>query len=172
MMRFRYIFFVPLVFDLLRRNYSLRTDYEENVQPMATNFLFRYIASLVSPLIKPMQDYYKVRSKQYMIAACTPTYTQIERVLNYWYNYNNKITIIPSRVYSQPSYLYVQATPPSFLYDSAEPAKYWGKGGNYSEKPIVNVPKELYNNADEYAQFIADLNLLTPFFVPYTIKLI
>jgi hypothetical protein len=103
-----------------------------------------------------------------MLAACTPTYGQIERVLSYLYGYNIIIEQSSANLYG--TLLYKEDTPKKYMYVADTPAVYWGFGGNYSEAPTVKIPTELRDDPVLYPQFIADLNILTPFFVNYILK--
>lgn len=170
MMRFRYINIPKLVFQLLRGNYATRIDYDPVEQPQRTTNLYRLLLACLYPFKESIKAYYPIRSKWYMLAACTPTYGQIERVLNYWYDYDNGITITPSRASAIGSMWYSGPDPKVYLYTSATPPVYLGRGGNYTEAPIVNIPIALFNDTQVYNQFIADLNVLTPFYLTYTIK--
>lgn len=169
MMRFRLIDIPKFVFQTLRGNYSVRGDYQLPTQPQITTFLYRVCLAICYVIRGELHEYYRFRGKWFMLAACTPTYGQISRVLSYLYGYN--ITITSSKATLFENMLYAEDTPQVFWYAEDTPAVYLGGGGNYTEAPIVNVPSALYNSP-HYAQFIADLNLLTPFFITYTINVV
>ena len=172
MMRFRYIDTAKLVFQLLRGNYAVRADYDPVGQPQRTTHLFRFCLACLFTLDARLKDYYTVRSKWYMLAACTPTYGQIARVLNYWYGQYGEITIAQSKAVLGASYLYWENEPPQYYYAEPTPPKYLGRGGNYTEEPTVNIPSSLANDSTLYEQFIADLNVLVPFYLTYNINII
>lgn len=171
-MRFRYINIPKLVLQLLRGNYSVRHDYDAQTQPQITTNLYRYCLACVSNFQQYLQSYYENRSKYYMYAVCTPVYGQIERVLNYWYGTFGNITITPSSAETGVSYWYAEDTPKKYLFEGDTPPVYLGFGGNYTEKPIVNVPKALADLPEVYSQFIADVNLLLPFYITYSVNII
>ena len=170
MMRFRYIDIPKLVYELLRGNMALRRDYDEQTQPELINNLYRVCLALVWCLNEDLRAYYRMRCKWYMLAHCTPTYGQIERVLNYWYGDFGPIYVHPSEASVYNSYWYAEADPSRLLYWGEYPQVFLGRGGNYTEAPIVEIPAALQANSEVYEQFIADLNILTPFFVDYTIQ--
>lgn len=170
MMRFRYIDIPRLVFQFVRSNFATRSDYDAETQPIRTTYIYRLCLCICFLFRGNLKDYYRTRSKQYMIAACTPTYGQIERVLNYWYNsYGGEIYWTRSQASVEESYLYTEANPPVYFYRGDTPPVYLGRGGNYTEMPIIHIPQALYTSTD-YSQFIADLNLLLPFWVSYIVE--
>lgn len=170
MMRFRYIDIPKLVLQLLRPNYSVRRDHSYTEQPFWTTIIYRYCLSLLMVLHDYLYNYYMVRSKWYMMAACTPTYGQIEGVLRYWYGEWGQISITPSVASIWRSMWYDSPTPPVYLYNTPTPKVYLGQGGTITEQPIITIPAALYNNSEAYNQFIADVNTLFPFYIKYTIK--
>lgn len=171
MMRFRYISIAKLVFQLLRGNYALRSDYDAEKQPQRTTFLYRLCLAMCYVISGDLQRYYETRSKWYMLVSCTPSYGQIARVLTYWYGYN--ITITPSVTQTKQSYWYdalkSKEEGQPYLYDDGEHPVYMGLSGNATE-PIVNIPEVLYNNPIAMAQFRADLSVLVPFYIPVILK--
>lgn len=172
MMRFRYIDIPKLVLQLLRPNYSIRRDRYYPTQPYITTIIYRYCLACLMPLHTYLKEYYKVRSKWYMFAACTPTYGQIERVLKYWYGSYGDITITPSGASIWKSMWYAESTPKVYLYNTGQPPVFLGQGGTITESPIINIPAALNNDKAALNQFIADVNVLFPFYINYTIKTI
>lgn len=170
MMRFRYIDIPKLVLQLLRPNYSVRRDHSYTEQPFWTTIIYRYCLSLLMVLHDYLYNYYMVRSKWYMMAACTPIYGQIEGVLRYWYGEWGQISITPSGASIWRSMWYDSPTPPVYLYNTPTPKVYLGQGGTITEQPIITIPAALYNNSEAYNQFVADVNTLFPFYIKYTIK--
>lgn len=170
MMRFRYIDLSRLILQTMRPNYALRHDFDPVTQPLRTNTLFRYILAILWPLYSMLRGYYQYRCKWYMFAACTPTYGQIERVMDYWYGSYGAITITPSVATTSYPMWYEEAQPPKYLREEDEPPVFFGEGGNYAEAPIVNIPSSIFNDKEVYNSFIADLNVLVPFYITYTIK--
>lgn len=170
-MRFRYFNIPKLVFQLLRPNYSVRYDYDPDTQPNLLNNLYRLCLAICYVIESDLQEYYSYRIRWYMLVSCDPTYGSVEYVLNYLWDYNSQITITPSSVVDTTSYLYTEDTPAVYLYTEDQPEVYWGMGREYSGNPIVNIPAALANSPD-YQQFIAELNLLFPFYIPYTINII
>lgn len=170
-MKFRYINIPKLVWQLLRTNFLERWDYApEQGQNQRTTNLYRICLAICYAIAPDWKRYMRTRSKQYMLAACTPTYGQIQRVLNYWYaDEYGPISITQSMAVTTNSYLYEESEPARYLYMEAEPPVFWGRGGNYTEAPTVNIPQALADNPDDYRQFIADLNLLIPFYLTYNI---
>ena len=173
MMRFRYIFLGTLTAMLLRPDYTYVRGENLNYSKVATK-LYRFLVSCVMPLDYLLWTYFKARLKQYMFAACTPTYTQIERVLRYWYPANGATppTIKPGRYYRLYAYLYAEDTPKKYLYDGPTPPVYWPESdGNYDEPPTIEVTKQFTGMID-YEQFLADVALLIPFYIPYQVKIV
>lgn len=171
-MKFRYIDTPRLIFQLLRSNYAVRTDTKAPEQPRYLTYLYRLCLALVWPLDAILKNYYKVRSKWYMLTACYPSYGQAMRVIDYWYpDWAGQITIEPSQATITNSYWYAEPTPPVYLYAEATPPVYLGRGVNYSEAPIVNIPQALVNDTETYNQLIRDLDILFPFYVPYAINI-
>lgn len=168
-MRFRYINIPKLLLQTLRGNYATRYDYDEMTQPTRISYIFKICLALSYVLKNGLDSYYAFRSKWYMLASCTPTYGQIERVMSTIYSYD--ISITRSQASIEDSYWYMEEQPKRYLYTSGNPPVYMGRGGNYTEIPIINIPYEL-SVSSEYAQFIADLNMIVPFFIPYTINIL
>lgn len=169
-MRFRYISIAKLVFQLLRGNYALRSDYEPETQPQRTTFLYRLCLAICYVFSGDLQRYYETRSRWYMLVSCTPSYGQIERVLTYLYGYN--ITVTPSTTQTHQSYWYAQPQPKEiqpYLRDGSDHPVYLGASSNATE-PIINIPTALYNNPVAMAQFRADLSVLVPFYIPVILK--
>lgn len=171
MMRFRYINLLRLAFQLLRSNYALRYDYDpEQGRTQLTTFLYRVCLAMVYPFKKNLIELYRIRSKQYMLAACTPTQGQIERVLNKLYDYDTEIQIIGGSSAVTRSYLYTKNQPAVYLYTADNPSVYWGTWTNYSSLPVIRIPQSLKDDEVRYEQFIADLNKLIPFYLEYVIQ--
>lgn len=171
MMRFRYINLLRLTFQLLRSNYALRNDYDpEQGRTQLTTFLYRACLAMVYPFKKNLVELYRIRAKQYMLAVCTPTRGQIERVLNKLYDYYDEITIASGSQDVSRSYLYTANNPGVYLYTGDDPAVYWGIWTNYSSLPVIRIPQELKDDEVRYELFIADLNKLIPFYVEYVIQ--
>lgn len=169
-MKFRYIDIPKLVFQVLRSNYAVRYDYDENEQPQATSNIYRLCLAMCVILTDQLQSYYRTREKAYILSVCTPVYNQTAAVLNYLFGYNDEIYITPSGAQADGSYLYMEDEPATYLYTEDEPQVFWGQIGTYTESPIINIPLELQQNTVKYNQFIADLNTLFPFYLPYTIR--
>lgn len=168
-MRFRYINIQKMVFQLIRPDFALRYDYDPVNQRNRINYFTRIILAICYTLNGSLIQYYRHRTKWYMIAACTPTYGQIQRVLQYLYGMEyGDISITPSGAQLANSYLYKEDTPAKYLYTTDEPQIFWGQLGNVTEVPIVRLPQALVDS-DDYEDFISTLNLLFPFHISYTL---
>lgn len=168
-MRFRFLDIPKLVFQTLRTNYSVRNDYNNPNAPHKTTYIYRFCLSVCDVFKEYLENYYIVRWKGKLLAACTPTYGQIERVLTEIYDY--QILITPSNSSLSNSFWYGNPTPKIYLYTSNTPPRYLGTTANYSAAPIINIPSDLANDSDLYAEFIADLNTLVPFYINYNINI-
>ncbi len=161
-MKFRYIDIPKFVLQTLRGNYSVTND-----EVPKLNLLYRICLAICFALNGTLKDYYAFRSRWYMLAACTPTYGQIGRVLSYLYGQN--IYLTPTAAVDDTSYLYLMPTPPRYWYTDGTTPVYLGQGGNYTEMPTIHIPYILAHDAERYEQLIADLNFLTPFYINYQI---
>lgn len=168
-MRFRFLNVPRIIFQILRSNYAVRSDYDPEMQPMALNYMYKFCLALIWPLKPRLDAFYEMRERWYILCACSPTYGQIERVLNSLWEYqNNEITITPSSAELAESYLYDTDTPAEYWYAEDTPAVYLGRGGVFSEVPIVNVPSALYNSP-QYEQFLQELRFLVPFYIGFVV---
>lgn len=167
-MRFRYIFIPKLVAQLLRGNYLTRYDYNANEQPMRVTYLYKICLAICYCIQRELRHYYQHRSRWYMIASCIPSYANIQSVISYLYN--TDITITPSGAQGVGSYWYSEDEPKRYVYAEDDPQVFVGTAGTFSEVAIINVSQSLIDNTELYSEFIADLNLLFPFFLSYTIK--
>lgn len=167
-MRFRYIYISRLIFQLLRPNYAIRYDYDGDEQPERLNSFYRLILCILCTLSATLEEYYHFRLKWYMLSGCEPTYGQVQRVMQKLYD--DRVQIVAGNITVNDTYLYMEPTPARYLYVDGIPAVFWGESGAYANYPTIRIPQELYDDTILYNNFIADLNVLVPFNVPYVIQ--
>lgn len=171
-MIFRKIDIVTYTFRVLRANFSIRNTIEENKETVySLNNLYKFCVCCIYDLQYIFNRYDAYRKKYYMIASCYPIVGQIENVLNYLYDPEQKRIIIDNTSSSYMSYFYpTNVLGRRYLYpkDSNKPL-YLNHKRQRENNPIVVIPKDISQNAGLYSELIATLNALIMYGVEYKI---
>lgn len=84
-----------LIFQVLRPNYALTNGLrtEKGYCSPQLNTLYRFILSLIYPLLPTLESWDRIRRKSYAIAACQYGQAQVLGILNKYYGQYGQISI-------------------------------------------------------------------------------
>lgn len=165
-----------LAYQLLRPNYALTNGLrtEKGYCSPQLNTLYRFILSLIYPLLPTLESWDRSRRKSYAIAACQYGLAQVLAILNKYYGQYGQISI---RVNSAANYFYTageEEAVPVYMYSSGganTPTYFYTEGSLFGNSTTVVIPKELADSND-YDDFIADLNAMLLYGIKVELKII
>lgn len=165
-----------LAYQLLRPNYALTNGLrtEKGYCSPQLNTLYRFILSLIYPLLPTLESWDRSRRKSYAIAACQYGLAQVLAILNKYYGQYGQISI---QVNANANYFYTageEGAVPVYMYSSGganTPTYFYTEGSLFGNSTTVVIPKELADSND-YDDFIADLNAMLLYGIKVELKII
>lgn len=165
-----------LIFQVLRPNYALTNGLrtEKGYCSPQLNTLYRFILSLIYPLLPTLESWDRSRRKSYAIAACQYGLAQVLAILNKYYGQHGRISI---QVNSAANYFYTageEGAVPVYMYSSGganTPTYFYTEGSLFGNTTTVVIPKELADSND-YDDFIADLNAMLLYGIKVKLKIV
>lgn len=165
-----------LAYQLLRPNYALTNGLrtEKGYCSPQLNTLYRFILSLIYPLLPTLESWDRSRRKLYAIAACQYGLAQVLAILNKYYGQYGQISI---QVNSADMVFYTageEGAVPVYMYSSGganTPTYFYTEGSLFGNSTTVVIPKELADSND-YDDFIADLNAMLLYGIKVELKII
>lgn len=166
-----------LIFQVLRPNYALTNGLrtEKGYCSPQLNTLYRFILSLIYPLLPTLESWDRIRRKSYAIAACQYGQAQVLGILNKYYGQYGQISIQVNS--ADMVYFYTageDGAVPVYMYASGAsntPPYFYTEGSLSGNSTTVVIPKELAASSD-YDDFIADLNAMLLYGSEVSIKTI
>lgn len=163
-----------LAYQLLRPNYALTNGLrtEKGYCSPQLNTLYRFILSLIYPLLPTLESWDRSRRKSYAIAACQYGQAQVLAILNKYYG---QISIQVNS--ANANYFYTageEEAVPVYMYSSGganTPTYFYTEGSLFGNSTTVVIPKELADSND-YDDFIADLNAMLLYGIKVKLKII
>lgn len=158
------------LYEISLTDYSL-TDY----QPPRLNTLYRFVLSLLFPLLPALESWDRSRRKSYAIAACQYGQAQVLAILNKYYGQYGQIGIQVNS--ANMLYFYTageEEAVPVYMYSSGganTPTYFYTEGSLFGNSTTVVIPKELADSND-YDDFIADLNAMLLYGIKVELKII
>lgn len=164
-----------LAYQLLRPNYALTNGLrtEKGYCSPQLNTLYRFILSLIYPLLPTLESWDRSRRKSYAIAACQYGLAQVLAILNKYYGQYGQISI----QVNSTNYFYTageEGAVPVYMYSSGganTPTYFYTEGSLFGDSTTVVIPKELADSND-YDDFIADLNAMLLYGIKVELKII
>lgn len=166
-----------LAYQLLRPNYALTNGLrtEKGYCSPQLNTLYRFILSLIYPLLPTLESWNRSRRKSYAIAACQYGLAQVLAILNKYYGQYGQISIWVNS--ANANYFYTageEEAVPVYMYSSGganTPTYFYTEGSLFGNSTTVVIPKELADSND-YDDFIADLNAMLLYGIKVELKII
>lgn len=166
-----------LAYQLLRPNYALTNGLrtEKGYCSPQLNTLYRFILSLIYPLLPTLESWDRSRRKSYAIAACQYGLAQVLAILNKYYGQYGQISIQANS--ANANYFYTageEEAVPVYMYSSGganTPTYFYTEGSLFGNSTTVVIPKELADSND-YDDFIADLNAMLLYGIKVELKII
>lgn len=164
-----------LAYQLLRPNYALTNGLrtEKGYCSPQLNTLYRFILSLIYPLLPTLESWDRSRRKSYAIAACQYGQAQVLGILNKYYGQYGQIHVNSA----DTVYFYTageEGAVPVYMYSSGganTPTYFYTEGSLFGNSTTVVIPKELADSND-YDDFIADLNAMLLYGIKVELKII
>lgn len=164
-----------LAYQLLRPNYALTNGLrtEKGYCSPQLNTLYRFILSLIYPLLPTLESWDRSRRKSYAIAACQYGLAQVLAILNKYYGQHGRISIQSANA----NYFYTageEGAVPVYMYSSGganTPTYFYTEGSLFGNSTTVVIPKELADSND-YDDFIADLNAMLLYGIKVKLKIV
>ena len=165
-----------LIFQVLRPNYALTNGLrtEKGYCSPQLNTLYRFILSLIYPLLPTLESWDRSRRKSYAIAACQYGLAQVLAILNKYYGQYGQISI---QVSANANYFYTageEGAVPVYMYSSGganTPTYFYTEGSLFGNSTTVVIHKELADSND-YDDFIADLNAMLLYGIKVKLKIV
>lgn len=166
-----------LAYQLLRPNYALTNGLrtEKGYCSPQLNTLYRFILSLIYPLLPTLESWDRSRRKSYAIAACQYGLAQVLAILNKYYGQYGRISIQVNS--ANMIYFYTageEEAVPVYMYSSGganTPTYFYTEGSLFGNSTTVVIHKELADSND-YDDFIADLNAMLLYGIEVKLKTI
>lgn len=166
-----------LIFQVLRPNYALTNGLrtEKGYCSPQLNTLYRFILSLIYPLLPTLESWDRSRRKSYAIAACQYGLAQVLAILNKYYGQYGQISIQVNS--ADMAYFYTageEGAVPVYMYSSGganTPTYFYTEGSLFGNSTTVVIPKELADSND-YDDFIADLNAMLLYGIKVKLKIV
>lgn len=150
------------------------TDGSKVYQPPRLNTLYRFVLSLLFPLLPALESWDRSRRKSYAIAACQYGQAQVLAILNKYYGQYGQISIQVNS--ANMIYFYTageEEAVPVYMYSSGganTPTYFYTEGSLFGNSTTVVIPKELADSND-YDDFIADLNAMLLYGIKVELKI-
>lgn len=164
-----------LAYQLLRPNYALTNGLrtEKGYCSPQLNTLYRFILSLIYPLLPTLESWDRSRRKSYAIAACQYGLAQVLAILNKYYGQYGQISIQVNSANANYFYTAGEEAVPVYMYSSGganTPTYFYTEGSLFGNSTTVVIPKELADSND-YDDFIADLNAMLLYGIKVGLKI-